>query len=479
MTTFYVDSSATGAQDGTSETDAWNTLEYAISQIILHSTATGDTGTAASDGDTIIVRRTHNEVWDQSATKPVRFLTLTSPGVDTPMIIAADGHSLVGQSGTWSGDSSSAVPLIDGNQETSGNHYFELNRGQLVLVVAGLKFQDFGSGASGGPSSIWRNPGQDVTVSFRDCEFQDWDDYAIWHHRSAVYFEFIDCTFDSSGSSTSPNAGMLVTGYLRLVRCTFTSCGRGLSGFGEPWILEMEDCEFGGGSGAGENTVGDIVAFNSAARWIMGRNNDLKSAPHFHTPADVDALRGPRVFLTDYDITQSDLSTPGDSSSSALDFFEMTGQGRIRRDTDTVDTANDATWSARFEPNIEPISSAGDDANESITSVWPVRVVRFERYVGADTFDSAQLRVYFENWTSVPDETEFYVIARYFNGSGGDRDTVTSTTDPSATGNDAWISIDVPSFTTATAGPVIFEVWLETEENDDEVVYVSPMVLGL
>jgi len=478
VATWYVDSNASGAQDGTSPTDAWQTLEFVFNASTAHSSASGDTGGPVSFGDEVIVRRTHNEVWDTPALISVRPTAISgTPNFANTLVIAADGHALVGQVGDWSGDSGSAVPVIDGNDTTSSNHYFHINStSQFSGIIAGLRFQNFGS-ASGGPNDIWDISGSYNIISFRDCEFQDWNAYAITTVRHTRYLEFLDCAFDSGGSSVSVNGAIGLSGAITLKRTSITNCRRAVNMFTDPIIIFMEDCEFGGtASGGGDNLFGDFVGVGNDPRIIVGRNNDLKSAPHWDILDTEDHGHHTRVFLTDYDITENDASTPGDSSSAQLAAFEMTGQFRARRDTSTIDSANDATWSWRVEPNIQPLESSGDDAHASISSLWPAKIFNVSRYLEGGTAVTVTARLYFENWSNVPDETECYLVARYFNGTQANRDTTTSTEDPSSTGNDAWLDLTA-TFTPDDDGPVIFEVWLETEENDDEIVYVSPKLL--
>lgn len=99
MTDFYVDSSATGADNGNTPADAWNSLVSIV-------------GTAA--GDRVWIRRTHNETWSTVVT--LSGVTSSNPVHFVGWPISGDvyypARPAAGVTAGWDTDSDSALPTL-------------------------------------------------------------------------------------------------------------------------------------------------------------------------------------------------------------------------------------------------------------------------------------------------------------------------------------------------------------------------------
>ena len=441
MPTWYVDSSATGAQTGTSPADAWVEFEYAFSGLSNHiSGTTSDNGGPVAYGDKVIIRRIHSETWDTSSVSAVRPNWTGTIDLKTAPIFAKDGSDLVGQVGAWSGDSASAVPTIDGAASPSANHRFLMNGGHCCIFY-GIKFYNWQNNSgviASGSNYCW--------VRCVNCEFDKnrRSIYVDWVRSSG--WEAINCTWVKNGAAAETDCIYLVCAMI--VRgCTFRGMSRCINLATTPIFLILEDCVFSGTAVGGIVGIGGGVS--GAIRHIIARN--VKGIDWNTILTDKQNISFIRI--EDHD--------KANDRSEQLNYWSQVVGGESKRNVTTTHGTDD--FSYKFEPNNLP------------RQAFPQKFFEAPVWIPSGT-SIVKTHILVNTWTNHPGSSHVYLKVNPFNTSDStdaDRDVFQTT--QGFTTNSSWVTFQT-SVDAATAGPAMVEAYLATNDGGSEVVYLSPVV---
>lgn len=215
MADWYVDSSATGAQDGTSTTDAWNSIETAMAGTSYWGGGGGwgDTGgpvTAA--GDVVWIKDDHHEVWQAGGISSVRVRGSTA--IENRIIYRGDIDGV-----KWT--PTSGKPQIEMYGGSTNAYFYFLNANEHITV----ENVDFHYGAAHTSISTygWRPVGIN-SWTFRNCQFggasgsgRDWRT-RFFHLHGTNRYE--DCVFDTRvGVGSVGSLFYCASAHSELIRC--------------------------------------------------------------------------------------------------------------------------------------------------------------------------------------------------------------------------------------------------------------------
>lgn len=247
MTDIFVDSNASGANDGTSFADAFTTLNSA----------------APSAGDRILVANNHSE---------------TFPGGNNTSMPA-----------TYTSDADRLVPIL--SVDTSNNNLSRgaaINRNNSTRFTDGYIWYGFDFTAGAGDNFIGDTLHSNRTI-FRDCTWTKTGSTAMFGAAANTQWEFYDCTFTNNGDGDWFNPTITCSYIFR--NCVFDGTAA-LQFFrfnvaGGLFYLDIENCDFSGATSAIDdaiNLLADVHLFGRIVNCRFPTGMDLLDRSDANVP---------------------------------------------------------------------------------------------------------------------------------------------------------------------------------------------------
>lgn len=442
MANWFVDSAATGADDGTSTTDAWITIERPLSGANLFTSGAMSGGPVTGAGDIVWIKDNHHETWDLSGASRIRYQGSSDP--ENPVIYRAD---LTGVHFSTSG----GRPRVQMNNV--GNAYFDEQSVRQHLRFEDIDF-DYGSADGSTNTDFWRlNTG---TVTFVRCNFGGSATQKFAGRFNATtggVMRFIDCTWDGSDSDkTQGNLLYCTGGEYYLIRSTMEGYKWLTQGFtNQTTHVHFEDLTCDNRSASG----GSVFGMNATS----GR-------------ADV---RGRGLNQGDFDLSQNmDEMFPG-STIEIQDlndpriYYKETPLGTIESTETSGDLrAGGSDHNFVMTPTADLIPEANSEQGLELGE-WPM-------YAESGVSRTYTLYVKTSGWTSFPTAAELVFEVGYYDTASSYDRTWTASTD-TVSSNGSWTALEVSGINPSEDGNVLFRVRLLTNDGGSgEDVIVDPRI---
>lgn len=437
MANSFIDSNATGAQDGSSVTDAWHSIETALAGTSYWGGGGGwgDTGgPVTGTGDIVWLADNHHEIWQAGGA--LRVLYSSSTDTSLPVIYRGD---LAGTHFSTTGGRPQ-IELFGG----SSNAYFDDNGSYHAVRFEDIDF--YYSSSASMPTNFWNFTNGATT--FVRCNFGGASGSGrhfttrFWSGGGG-HFIFEDCTFNTAGGDASTTYLMaMADGHLDMKRCTVRGWKWIMGGAYNNSTSSMycEDLDLD----ERDATTGAVIYHSSG-----GANSNIKlvrTKPGDFTPlytaANMENTRNKasmRLEVQDYD---------GDPRY----WFKATYMGTIES-VETPIRTGDVVY--KMEPSVRCTPEANGEEGLQLC----------EMPVPAPAGVSRDYSIWVEatGWTTFPTADEFvFEVGYYDTASDHDRTWVSSTDVISA--NSTLTEIGVSGISPAEDGLVLLRVRLLTND---------------
>lgn len=267
MTIYYVDSAATGTNEGTSWTNAWTSLASAFTNV-------------TTAGDVIYISHTHNEQLAADTTytvganhvleTPLKIYSVNKTN-DTYAVGAFIGHGTLNRSITWTNGSDYAALMLYGiTMQVAGNVIDSISfcaAGRMSMTLVDCKIYLINTATTSRIHQGYTSTGRGSSVAFYNCDFRFGNtSQRILIRSSGAATYFYGCIVSSGSTHPSTLFDLTAGCFIVFEGCDLSNIGT-LTGANqtEPEQIILRQCKLKSGVVLCESAASSLDLVSVAA----------------------------------------------------------------------------------------------------------------------------------------------------------------------------------------------------------------------